>query len=362
MKIKIIKTVLIGLLFLFMTSWFYKIICLILLSLVWKKTIISKFPYRYTFRYLMILFAVCIFAVLPRYRYNTSDRVRLIYQDKKGNPILPPLSHYLVNVLMPEEDIMNVCIHAARLGVTCFPFVGGGTLLHQFQHDSRNWKIMNFYHPISKLNWSGQFLMSGTTSQVGNMIGLPATSSVYLIRPKHFDPDKKYPVVFFCHGGLGNWKLYQGLWKDLEDCIVLSIGTRDWNGFFGYGDIQGIFTTQLPFLKKMGFKVDETKLHIMGLSNGGTAVNMAYNKFSRRFRSITFISTGIHQTHPVNSKIILIGGGLDGSSRSLPGAYKQLKKQGSSSAIYWDDKATHFILVNQQNKILKFLNTQMLNH
>ena len=28
----------------------------------------------------------------------------------------------------------------------------------------------------------------------------------------------------FCHGYLGNWQLYQGIWKDLNNCIVLSIG------------------------------------------------------------------------------------------------------------------------------------------
>lgn len=358
---KIFKSVFLGLVFLFVTSWFYKLICLLFATLVWKSEICRKISYPHAYKMILLCFGICFLCVMPRYRYQTNDRVQLIYQNSKGEAILPPLSHYLLNVVLPEEEIMNLCVWGVRFGTTCFPYVGGA-ILKQFQMDDHNWKIWNFYRPYSRLNWNGLFMMSGITSQVCNMVGMERSQSVYLIKPKHFDKNKKYPLVFFCHGGLGNWKLYQGLWKDLEDCIVLSVGTHDWSGIFGYQDIRQLFTRQLPFLKKLGYQIDESQLHIMGLSNGGTAVNIAYSSFAKRFKSITFLSTGIHQTFPVGSKIVMLGGGMDGSSSSLPSAYNHLKKQGSKAALYWDQNETHFILVNQQDEVLDFLNKELLNH
>jgi hypothetical protein len=100
-------------------------------------------------------------------------------------------------------------------------------------------------------------------------------------------------------------------------------------------------------------------LHIMGLSNGGSAVNVAYNSFSSKFKTITFISTGIHQTYPISSKVLLIGGGRDHSSGSLKNAYSILNGNGTKTDIFWDDEETHFILVNQTDKIIDFMNKNL---
>ena len=161
--------------------------------------------------------------------------------------------------------------------------------------------------------------------------------------------------MFFMHGYLGNWKLYTGVLKGLEDCIVLCVGTKTWSGIFTKQDINALFTKQILFLENMGYKVDKNNLHIMGLSNGGSAVNVAYNGFSNKFNTITFISTGIYQTYPISSKVLLIGGGKDHSSGSLRGAYRALKNNGSKTDLFWDDEETHFILVNQTDEIINFV-------
>jgi poly(3-hydroxybutyrate) depolymerase len=198
-------------------------------------------------------------------------------------------------------------------------------------------------------------MMSGTTSQVFNMMGIDNTQSVYLIKPKNYDKNKEYPVVFFMHGFLGNWKLYTGVLKGLEDCIVLCVGTHTWSGIYTKNDINALFKKQIPFLENMGYKVDKKNLHIMGLSNGGSAVNVAYNGFSNKFKTITFISTGIHQTYPITSKVLLIGGGKDHSAGTLQGAYRTLKNNGGKTDLFWDDEETHFILVNQTDEIINFV-------
>ena len=105
---KIFKTVTLSILFLFFASWFYKIMVLMLLAHTWRKEIKAKKEWGY--RAVMGVLFIAMFCVLPRYRYNTSDRVQLIYQDQKGNPAYPPLTHYLVNVFLPEEEICNIGI------------------------------------------------------------------------------------------------------------------------------------------------------------------------------------------------------------------------------------------------------------
>ena len=349
---KIFKSVLLILLFFFFASWFYRIIMLMLLVLVWRNEIKAKKTWGY--KAVMIALCLALFCVLPRYKYNTSDRVQLIYQDKKGNAILPPITHYLVNVFLPEEEVCNICILGARIAPKTIKL--SGWILEEFKQDAKKGNIPNFYRPFNRLNWNGMFMMSGTTSQVFNMFGFDNTQSIYLIKPKNYDKSRKYPVVFFMHGYLGNWKLYQGIFKDLEDCIILSVGTKTWSGLYSESDINTLFTKQIPFLENLGYKIDKNNLHIIGLSNGGSASNIAYRKFSNQFKTITFISTGIKQTYPISSKVLLIGGGKDHSASSLLGAYRTLKDTGSKADLFWDDKETHFILVNQTDEIIEFLN------
>lgn len=87
---------------------------------------------------------------------------------------------------------------------------------------------------------------------------------------------------------------------------------------------------------------------------------MVYNSFSRRFKSITFISTGIHQTHPIRSKVLLIGGGKAPSSGSMPSAYNRLKRNGTKVDKYWQEDEGHFIFVNDRKEIVEFLNSNLL--
>ena len=352
---KIILTTLLAILFLLLASWFYRILVLMLLARVWRERIKEVRPWA--FKAVMWGMVVGLFISLPRYRYDTSDRVRLIYQDKEGNPKLPPLTHWAFNTLFPEEEICNAGIIGGAILPEIIPI--NSWIMKDFRRDLWQGKLLNFYAPYSNLNWSLNFPMSGTTAQLFYEAGVDNEQSVYVIRPKDYDEDKTYPVVFFMHGYLGNWKLYNGVLKDLDDCIVMGVGTRDLSGIFTPKDISALFSRQLPFLEKLGMKADKENLHIIGLSNGGSAVNVAYNSFSRKFKTITFISMGIHQTHPIRSKVLLIGGSKDASSGSMPGAYNRLKRNGTSVNMYWQDDEGHFIFVNDRNEIVDFLNSNL---
>ena len=353
MKTKLFKSCLLAVLFLFFVSWFYKVIVLMLLAVVWRAELRQwrSWGVKATFGVLLI----ALFVVMPRYRYNSSDRVRLIYQDKEYSPMLPPVSHYLFNVFFPEEELFNMGLWAARLTPKDI-FPAADWLVDEFKYEYHRGTTDRFTTPYRRLNRRLLFPMSGITAQLGYQYKIDDYRSVYLITPRHYDKTKSYPVVFFMHGYLGNWKNYAGVLQDLENCIVLCVGTRDWEGKYTSADIKSLFTHQLPFLERLGYKVDTDNLHIIGLSSGGSASNIAYSGYSSRFKSIAFLSTGISHTYHIPSEVLLIGGKLDNSSGSMPGAYNALKNNGTKVDWYWGEEDTHYLLLTQTDSVVQFLN------
>jgi hypothetical protein len=182
-------------------------------------------------------------------------------------------------------------------------------------------------------------------------------NAIYITRPKNYDSDKTYPVIFFAHGYLGSWELYQGLFSQLDDYFVVSIGTRDLSGIFNYNDINKVFTEYIPYLKSEGYNIGD--VHFMGLSNGGSASNVALRSFSNKFKTITYISTSCDVIKYSKAKVILIGGGKDASSARLPSAERGLRNCGTKTAIFFDKDENHYMMVHQQGKIFEFLNDEM---
>lgn len=57
-----------------------------------------------------------------------------------------------------------------------------------------------------------------------------------------------------------------------------------------------------------------------------------------------------------SKKVLLIGGGKDHSSGSLPGAYGALKNNGTNVDMYWEQDESHFLLLTRQDEVISFLN------
>ena len=55
------------------------------------------------YRLLCVLLLVCI-------NYLQRGRPQLAYINKEGHRMCAPINVYLLNVLFPEEEVMNVCI------------------------------------------------------------------------------------------------------------------------------------------------------------------------------------------------------------------------------------------------------------
>lgn len=362
-KIKICITILLVIALFFVATLFYKTICVMLIVAIWRKNIAAKIPVKWRkwgMRGVWTILIVALWIGMPRYRINSVDRVRLLYLNNEGEAVHPPLVQYLLNTLLPEEEIVNFTVRTIRFT---------GPLVHQFGHlgfrliddaqkDFANGKMHNFLDPYDNLGLDNP--MSACYSQTFNDVFGTNYKTVYLCKPKHYDESKTYPLVIFCHGYLGNWQLYQGIWKDFDNAIVLSIDTRGMSGIFNQGHINEIFSYYIPMLERHGYHIDHHQIHLMGLSNGGTAISAAmHSSHAKDFKSITTISCNLDGLRRVPCQVSFVGGGKDGSAAREPAQCRQLKRMGVDADSFFDNDENHFIMVDRRGDMMKFLKRRM---
>ena len=358
---KILTYVLIICAILVFATWQYRLLSLLLVVLINRSWFKRKWPKWYPF--LTWGLALAIFIAIPNYFQR--GRSLLIYLNDKGERISTPLSIYAINALLPEEELMNAGVKLTAIlpPASLSPVFKnlGSRFIRDAQKDFWNGMAHTFYAPYNRLSLQGSNPGSFAIAQaINEMLGTDY-DGIYVTKPKNYDSKKTYPVVFFAHGYLGSWELYQGLLSHLEDCLVVSIGTKDLSGIFGHHDIQRIFTMYLPYLETEGFHVDKKNLHLMGLSNGGTASNVALRSFSNQFRTITYISTSCDVIKKSKAKVIMIGCGKDASSAGLPSAARRLRRCGTNVALLFDEDENHYIMAHQTDNIFEFLNKEIMD-
>ena len=357
---KSLSIVLILLAIVVFATWQYRLTCVLLVVWLNRNKLKEKLGRRGCWG-LMAGLIIAIFVAVPNYFQR--GRTQLIYLNEDGKRTGTPLGVYLVNALLPEEELMNAGMKATAIlpPASLSPVFKnlGSRFIRDAQHDFWNGMALSFYAPYNRLSLQGSNPGSFAYAQAINETLGSNYDGIYVTKPRHYDETKKYAVVFFAHGYLGSWELYQGLFSRLNDCFVVSIGTRNLSGIFSYNDINKVFTKYLPLLRSEGFTIDEECLHLIGLSNGGTASNVALRNFSNRFQTITYISTSCDIIKKAKAKVILFGGGKDASSSGLPSAARRLQKCGTRTALMFDEDDNHYMMVHQADEMLDFLNKEM---
>ena len=340
-------------------TWQYRLLCLLLVVLLNRKWMRSRWPKAYLWTIGGL--AIAVFIAIPNYFQR--GRTQLLYLGDDGKRVSTPLPVYLINAVLPEEELMNAGMKATAIlpPASLSPVFRnlGSRFIRDAQHDFWNGMALTFYTPYNVLSLQGSNPGSFAIAQAMNETVGMNYDAIYITKPQHYDTSKHYPVVFFAHGYLGSWELYQGLFSRLNNCFVVSIGTHDLSGLFGYNDINKVFTKYLPMLKAEGYCIDESRLHLIGLSNGGTASNVALRSFSNRFETITFISTSCDVIKHSKAKVMLFGGGEDASAAGLPSAATRLRKCGTRTALMFDKDENHYIMVHQADEMIDFLNKEM---
>lgn len=333
-------------------SWQYRLLYLLLIVIINRKWFKEKLNAHlgHTYRTLVIVITVLIFACLPNYWQR--GRTQLHYLDANGKRANTPALVYIANVIFPEKEVMNLCMKA--VAICPKQLIKNNRFAMDAKRDFWRGRAWGFYKPYNHLSLQGSNPGSFAIAQTMNQVLKTQHDAIYITRPTNFDAAKTYPVVVFCHGYMGSWELYQGIFSRLKNCIVVSIGTRDLGG--NSFSIKKIFSKYLPYLESLGYSIDYKQLHLIGLSNGGQASKSAWKYYDDKFKTITFLSTGSPFIKKSQSKVLLIGGN---DCNSMPMIAKQLNAIGTKTAIYHDNKENHYILTYHTQKIIQFLNKEM---
>lgn len=322
----VILRILLVILFALVVSPLYKFLSVFFFICTFKSKL------RISSSVLLVVLFVGVFLSTPRY---TSGKLKLLYE-KEGKLVAPPITDYIADCIIPEEEAMN-------LVTSCFShcsvlFKDYPDWVIRTAYDNRD-SLSNFVKPYSKLENN---VMSGVWGQLHD------NRTIYLQLPDN----KNAKLIVFCHGYAGNWKMYQGILSKLGNCIILSVGTSNISGIYNNADINRIFSEYIPYLKERGYTI--SGINIVGLSNGVTAIDTAIKWFPTKFDSYTTISGNLSYLSTVSGSINFIGGAKDRSSNRMLEQYKQCKKIGVKSTLYYPND-DHFLLVNRPDDIIKTL-------
>ncbi len=335
-------------------TYFYKLIFIIILLCYWK----SSFKSIKLFRSLFLVALVGLYFVTPDYFYREDRTIKVVTLDSKGKRVKTPILPYVMSVVAPEAELNNIVQKIVLPLISNFDIVKSNWIVSELIENNRKGNSDDFLDPYRDLENNGHFLPSVAANQLLQQVGLNKTlDSFYLIKPKDEDPNKKYPLVVFAHGYLGNWLLYQGFLSELEDCYVMSIGTIGLDGLFSRADMDRVVNKNMKYVIEANPNIDRSRCCLLGLSNGGTAVNTAVNNYSGHFNTFGVISTSLNvKPRSRAKKLLLVGGAKDPSSDKQPAMYRSLKAGGYDVKRLWMEGSGHLLLVNQKDAIVEFLN------
>ena len=337
----------------------WRIGSVIMLLLSWKDYIFNNINPNFEWVYWLILGIFCFGLILsfPRYLPTKKDRIKHYYLNKNNKIRRPPLHHWFLNTILPEEELCNIGIKFSKIVA---PMMGiGKDLRENLKFAKENCSLNNMLKPYWKLERNFENPMSAAYVQGLNQLLKENNKSFYLIIPKNCNKDNTYPLVVFCHGFLGNWKLYTGVLSGLENCIAISIGTHDLSGIFLEDEVKEIHNFYIPLLQRMRYKIRLDDVTIMGLSNGRSAISETYKRYFHLFKNIVYISTWVKESIPISSKILIVGGDKDPSAVSMINGYETIRQSNDKAKMLMIKDATHFAIATHYKEITEFLNKEL---
>ena len=246
---KKIFTVLLLLFILLPGSAFHDMLIVMFIIFIWRKELRQRLNawWKYGYATLLTVAGCLTLLLMPRPFALPSDRARLVYFNDEGKRVAAPLHHWLFNLILPEE---TMCAIGSVVPLT--PLRGmlpiGESILKDYDIELKSGSLLGIGSVYHNNDLALESPMSGVVPQGFKEMFGEHSRACYVVRPKHFDKEKAYPVLFFAHGYLGNWKLYPGLLRDITDHIVVCMSTEDLSGIFTNRHIREIKTLYLPML------------------------------------------------------------------------------------------------------------------
>lgn len=176
-------------------TWQYRLLCVLLFVLLnkgWIKSRPLMSRHEYSYKMLVVSLLICIFIAIPNYFQR--GRTQLAYLDEAGYRKAVPMNIYLLNVLFPEEELMNAGMKATAIlpPAELSPLFKnlGSRFIRDARHDFWNGMALTFYWPYNQLSLQGSNPGTFTIAQLHNEIFGTQYDGVYITKPRHYDKDK----------------------------------------------------------------------------------------------------------------------------------------------------------------------------
>lgn len=274
-----------------------------------------------------VIFTTLMLYVLafPNKSFDKEDEYQSVYFNASGETVSMPWYPYLASVIS-EEDGQSVAVflmHILPEGIIKImvqeglglPFGSALRDMVTYSNQEDLWSNYLFHNTAPT-----SVLPSNLYFQMMQELGHYKELTHYFI---HLPKDKNFEdceVTVFCHGFLGNWLLYPKLYAEYSDHIVICAETKGLSGIFTPSTMKHIYSKVLPHaFSRIG--ITPKKPHLVGLSNGCSAINTAINTLPSQFRSYSILSGGLHSSPKIYQKVNIIYGEKDrsgGVAKSIP--------------------------------------------
>ena len=295
---------------------------------------------------------IAALAMLPPRRPTPSARAQTFVLDERGESVAWPLS-VLISSLVPETELARLSILLAPI----FPFPTRGALLREV----RSLKpfdnvVTREYRRVQSLGLeraAPSILPFQAAQQLGGYRDLHAFT---VILPAHIRADHPLPVVIFLHGYLGHFQFYESFWQSQNEAVVLIPTTQNLLGLWSAEDLDYALGPELDHVATLA-PIDRNRLHLVGLSNGGSGVNRAMKTRSAQFRSMTWLSTWVEKYRPAGPlpKLAIISGQDDSISTNNRAAATWWRGQGAIVNEQRFAGEGHLVMLTQRARVLDAL-------
>jgi hypothetical protein len=330
----------------FVVSWHLKILFLYFMFLALKRYIKPKYK-KVSARSAFVLFVVLFVAIFPNRKSDENNYIQSVYFNQNTNEeINTPILPFMTNII-GEGDIMSVVSLISKV------IPGSLYIRSSAANDAVNYS-KNV--PFLKNNFHMQYrtlerkLPPPHTVPFQLLKGIGWYKNInhyYLHIPK--EKTESTEVIVFCHGYTGNWLLYSELFAQYTDAIIIAVETPDFIGYFGKKTIYSILNNILPHAyTRIGLK--NKKAHLIGLSNGGSAINNSIKYYPNSFKSYTILSASLNNSPAPLTMANIIYGANDRSG-GVNGKISKSKYQ--KHVISNED---HSLLVSKPDVVMGIIN------
>ncbi len=262
-------------------------------------------------------------------------------------------NRYALTNIIPESEQVN-------LGFLLMTYLD--PILSAEQVDRVSGFTMDLYREMEK---DSNFHELGSVMGLAyaEILGQPLDAGHYYLYVPQEEKDTPLPAIVFLHGSAGNFKSYLWVWSQLAEREGFVIISPSYG--FGNWDEDGV-TAVLQAIEdaKQAVDIDESRMYLAGLSNGGLGVTQLAAAYPEMFQGLVFVSpvmsTNIVDGKPFQSRwenrpILVISGETD---NRVPVDYvnQRISRMNAggidvTSAIYSDED--HFLFYSQPEGVMQ---------